>query len=329
MQHRRQDRNRHPHRRIPQPRELSAFRQPAGPRNKKAPRLQCRHRPPASRAAQRAQWIIRWPRPGSPPPAQSPRARSPPPPSPPRLFVYVDTIARHGSIRKEADALNIASSALNRRILDLKDELGTTLFERLPRGVRLTSAGELFVDYVRRTITELDAVDSHIEHLRGLVRGEVRIAAAESLAGDFLPRAIAKFNAEHPGVHFHIAVSGPEDMLAALARDEADLIIGHDLPRHPSVSILRSVPHPFCAVVARDHPLARRRSLKLRDCLAYPFAMADRSLAGRALIERALANASFCFEPALESNSIDAMKTYTRLSQAVCFQFRTGAMRDI
>ncbi|MCS6765473.1 MAG: LysR family transcriptional regulator [Candidatus Protistobacter heckmanni] len=265
-------------------------------------------------------------KPAAPRAAQAPARRKI---RPPRLFVYVNTIARHGSIRKAADALNIVSSALNRRILDLEDELGTTLFERLPRGVRLTSAGELFVDYVRRTITELDAAGSRIEHLRGLVRGEVRIAAAESLAGDFLPRAIAKFHAEHPGVHFHIAVSGPEDMLAALARDEADRIIGHDLPRHPGVRILRSVPHPFCAVVARDHPLARRRSLKLRDCLAYPVAMADRSLAGRALIERALANASFRFEPALESNSIDAMKAYARLSQAVCFQFRTGAMRDI
>jgi DNA-binding transcriptional LysR family regulator len=248
---------------------------------------------------------------------------------PPRIFVYVDMVVRQGSIRKAATALNMASSALNRRILDLEEELGASLFERLPRGVRLTSAGELFVGYVRRVITDLEMVSSRIEHLRGLVRGEVRIATAESLAGDLLPRAIALFHAAHPGVHFHITVCGPDDMLAALARDDVDLIAGHDLPKHPSVSVLASVTHPFCAVVARGHPLARRRSLKLRDCLPYPVAMADHTLAGRALIDRTLAGASFRFEPTLESNSVEAMKAYARLSQAVCFQFRTGAMRDI
>src|SRR4051812_19981729 len=73
---------------------------------------------------------------------------------PPRILTYMDAVARHGSIRKAAEALHIASSALNRRILDLEDELGTLLFERLPRGVRLSAAGELFIGYVRRSLTD-------------------------------------------------------------------------------------------------------------------------------------------------------------------------------
>src|SRR4051812_49897246 len=60
---------------------------------------------------------------------------------PPRVLSYVDAVARCGSIRKAADVLNVASSALNRQILDLESDLGSPLFERLPRGVRVTSAG--------------------------------------------------------------------------------------------------------------------------------------------------------------------------------------------
>src|SRR4051812_35299240 len=60
---------------------------------------------------------------------------------PPRVLAYVDAVARCGSIRKAAEALNVASSALNRQILDLEADLGSPLFERLPRGVRVTSAG--------------------------------------------------------------------------------------------------------------------------------------------------------------------------------------------
>ena len=109
---------------------------------------------------------------------------------PPRLLTYVDAVARHGSIRKAADALNVASSALNRQILDLELDLGSALFERLPRGVRLTAAGEVFLAYTRQAISELKAVESQVEQLRGLVRGQVGVAAVESVAGELLPSAI-------------------------------------------------------------------------------------------------------------------------------------------
>src|SRR5689334_16391347 len=84
---------------------------------------------------------------------------------PPRIFRYVDAVARYGSIRKAAEALHVVSSALNRRILDLEAELGSPLFERLPRGVRPTAAGELFLDYVRRSMRDLEVVSAQIEEL--------------------------------------------------------------------------------------------------------------------------------------------------------------------
>jgi len=248
---------------------------------------------------------------------------------PPRIFSSIDAVARHGSIRRAAEILHIASSALNRRILDLEEELGAPLFERLPRGVRLTAAGELFVGFVRRNLSDLELVGSQIEQLRGLVRGEVRVAAAESVAGDLLPRAIAEFQSKHPGVRFQVRISVPGDLVATLVSDAVDLMLTHEIPEHRDVTVLASVTHPFCAVVARDHPLAKQRSVCLRDCLVYPVALADQSLAGRRLIERALSKASFHFEPALVSNSVEAMKAYARASQAVCFQFKTGAAHDV
>lgn len=102
---------------------------------------------------------------------------------PPSIFSYLDAVAHHGSIRKAAEALHIASSALNRRILDLEADVGSPLFERLPRGVRATAAGELFLAYVRRSLKELRLVEAQIDDLRGLVHGRVRIAVAESVTG--------------------------------------------------------------------------------------------------------------------------------------------------
>jgi DNA-binding transcriptional LysR family regulator len=241
---------------------------------------------------------------------------------PPRLLTYVDAVARHGSIRKAADALNVASSALNRRILDLESDLGAALFERLPRGVRLTAAGEVFLAYTRQAISELKAVESQVEQLRGLVRGQVGIAAVESVAGELLPSVITQFQAEHPSVRFNVRIGAPEELVAALIADQVDLILTHYPPPKKHVAIVATAEQALCALMVSDHPLAGRSELRLRDCLAYPLALGDATLAGRALIEQVLAQASFDLDPRLVSNSVETMKAFARLNRGVCFQFR-------
>jgi DNA-binding transcriptional LysR family regulator len=242
---------------------------------------------------------------------------------PPRVLTYVDAVVRYGSIRKAADALNIASSALNRQILDLEADLGSPLFERLPRGVRVTSAGEAFLVYARLVISELKAVESRIEQLRGLVRGHVSVAAAESVAGELLPAAITEFQATHPYVRFHVRIGAPEELIAALVADQVDLILTHDAPRKKDVAVVAMARQALCALVVPDHPLADRDEVRLRDCLAFPLALADTSLAGRGLIEQVLANASFDLDPRLVSNSVEAMKAFAHMNRGVCFQFRS------
>lgn len=260
--------------------------------------------------------------------AEAKAPAAPRPLLPPRIFTYVDAVARHGSIRKAASTLHIVSSALNRRILDLEEELGAALFERLPRGVRPTAAGELYLAYIRRSIRDLEHVGAQIDGLKRLLRGRVRLAVAESVTGYMLPTAIAQFQALHPDVAFHVWIDGPKGLTDALATDAADLILTHDPADRPEVSVIASAHQPLCALVAQAHPLAGRSSVRLRDCVAYPIALPDGTLAARGLIDKALIRASFKLEPSLVSNSVELTKTFAKQSQAVCFQFRIAGKPD-
>lgn len=248
---------------------------------------------------------------------------------PPAIFAYVDAVARHGSIRKAADALHIASSALNRRILDLEDELGMKLFERLPRGVRATAAGELFLAYVRRSLKELRVVEAEIDALRGLIRGKVKIAVAESVTGRMLPDAIQAYQRQHPAIGFSVIVQGPKVLLAELLADNVDMILTHQAPENAEIAVLAAAPQPLCALVSPEHPLASRPVLRLRDCVEYPIALPDHTLAARILIDAALERGSVNFEPAIVSNSIETTKVFARTSQGVCFSFRIGDKPDV
>jgi DNA-binding transcriptional LysR family regulator len=210
---------------------------------------------------------------------------------------------------------------LNRQILELEMDLGSALFERLPRGMRLTAAGEMFLAYARQTISELKAVVSRIDGLRGLVRGQVNVAAVESVIGDLLPTAIAQFQTAHPNVRFNVRVGTPEGLAADLIDDQVDLILTLSLPPKKHATVVATGRQALCALMVSDHPFAGRTELRLRDCLGYPLALGDSTLAGRALIEQALARASFEFNPQLVSNSVEAMKALVCINRGICFQF--------
>ena len=87
---------------------------------------------------------------------------------------YFLAVAQHKSIREAAETVHVTSTALNRHILDLEEELGAPLFERHARGVRLTSAGETYLDYANRAQRDAEAAQSSIDELRGVKRGHRR-----------------------------------------------------------------------------------------------------------------------------------------------------------
>ncbi|MCC5809252.1 MAG: LysR family transcriptional regulator [Ectothiorhodospiraceae bacterium] len=242
-----------------------------------------------------------------------------------RYLRYVDAVARTGSIRKAAERLNVVSSAVNRRILDLEAEIGTALFERLPRGVRLTPAGELFVAYLRRALADVDRVQSEIEDLEGLRRGVVRIAAIEGLATHFLPAVIHDFQREHPKVAFSTVICGRDEVVARVKRFEADLGLVFNPAPDADLRYLAEIEQRLCAFVPEDHSLAGRRSVRLSECVEYPLAVPDRSLGGRALLDAFLSKRSLRLEPSLESNSYELMRHFVMRTGGVYFQISMGA----
>ncbi len=245
-----------------------------------------------------------------------------------RILRYVDEVARTGSIRKAADHLNVTASAVNRRIMDLEEELGAALFERRPRGVRLTAAGEVFVHYLREQDGGVERMKSQIEDLKGLRRGTVRIACSQALALDFLPREIAEFRKRHPLVAFDVKVLDHEQAMAALAAYEVDLVLVFRPPFMPSFQPLMSLEQRLVAVMSVDHPLASRRTIRLRDCAAHPVALPERSIGGRQLLDEVSARSGLTFKLAAESNSFEMLRGLVTHANLISFQIRIGTLPE-
>jgi DNA-binding transcriptional LysR family regulator len=241
-----------------------------------------------------------------------------------RILSYVDEVARTGSIRKAAERLNVTASAVNRRIADLEDELGAPLFDRRPRGVQLTAAGEVFVHYLRGNQGEVERMKSHIEDLKGLRRGTVRIACSQALALDFLPRQIAAFRKKHPLVSFEVKVVDHQWAMAALAAYEVDLVLVFRPSYMANFRPLMTVEQQIVAVMAKNHPLAAKKKLRLSDCAQYPVAMPDRSIGGRQLLDEFSARTGLTFKVAAESNSFEMLRGLVVHGGLLSFQIAIG-----
>jgi DNA-binding transcriptional LysR family regulator len=236
-----------------------------------------------------------------------------------RLLKYLDEVSRLGSIRKAAARLNVASSAINRQILALEQEIGSPIFERMPRRLRLTSTGEILIAHVRETLKGHQRVEAQIEALKGLARGEATIATMNGLAAGPLPRFLSSILDQHPRVHLRVRVLPFDGMTNALVTGEADLALTYNPPSSPGLRIVASHDLALCAVVSPRHPLTKRRPLRLADCAEFPLAVADFSMTIRPAVDLAFTHADIPLHPTIETNSIEFMKKIARSGQAITF----------
>ena len=235
------------------------------------------------------------------------------------MLRYLDEVARAGSIRKAAERLNVASSAINRQILALEQELGTPIFERLRKRLRLTATGELVIGHVRQTLREHEKVRARIEDLRGLRHGRITVATMSGLTGSILPRIIAAFCARHPRVQVVVTVLPVADIVAALSNGEVDLGLGFDLPYDPALRTVAGFECKLGAVVGPKHPLAARGSVSLGVCLGYPIILAQTGLTLRDALDNAFARSTIKVTPVLETNAIELIKRVSALDLGIGF----------
>lgn len=185
-------------------------------------------------------------------------------------LIHFDAAIRHGSIRKAAESLHVASSAMNRQILQLEFEMGVELFERLPRGIRPTAAGGVLLAYIRRWNREASLVKQEIGSLRGGIRGTIRIAAAETFTEDALPRAMTQLQAQFPHVDYTLISGDNHRITNELLAKEADIVLAYDVGSHIRAERVHSITEPIGVITAPDHPLSHRPEATLADIAQWP-----------------------------------------------------------
>ncbi len=247
----------------------------------------------------------------------------------PAVLRYADQVARSGSIQRAAKELNVAASAINRQLLQLEAELGVPLFERMPRGMQPTAAGDLIITLARRWRSEERRIIADVQQLRGLNQGHVRIAAMDSHANGFLPALVEDMARDYPGISLDVEILSTDDAVATLMGGSTDLGVVFNLTPRRDVHVLWSESLPLGCVVAPAHPLARKASVSMQEALVHPIVLQSKALMIRRYLE---AQHGWLLEASgstIETNSLQLLKMLVKSGRKIAFTSELDASAEI
>lgn len=245
-------------------------------------------------------------------------------------LAYFRTAGRLQHVTRAAEELGMSQPALSRALARLEADLGVPLFQRAGRSVRLTRYGAAFLQRVERALREIDEGRTELADLTGLKRGTVALGFLRTLGAKYVPQLVRRFNAEHPGVQFSFTPNNSATLEEQLARGELDVIFTTAPTGETRFLYQRVADQELALIVARSHPLARRRRVALRELAAEPFVTFKRSHAFRRLTDELCAAAGFVPTISFEGDDSSSLPGFVAAGFGVAIvPLESAAVKDV
>jgi DNA-binding transcriptional LysR family regulator len=221
---------------------------------------------------------------------------------------YFSATAHSRSIRAASDRLHVSPSAISRQIAKLEHELRTPIFDRRAQGMKLTPAGEVLLSKIDGVMREFSRVKSHIAALQDLQAGNVDVYCFQTAVESFVVPVLNRFHAQYPDVTFNVRMSSTDEAMEALIAGTAEISLVLNAPARNVITSLEVFRDRMVAVFSPAHPLARRKTISLRDLEGFSFALTEPSFGLRQQMDRVFARHGFRPTSFCVTNSLALVK---------------------
>ena len=204
-----------------------------------------------------------------------------------RHLRYFITVGEEQHFGRASRRLRVAQPALSRQVQDLEEEIGFKLLDRLPRGVKLSAAGELFLRDARRILQDVDEATARAARVAHGQSGTLRVGFAENASWHgVVPDSFRRFREQYPDVELLLEPAPSRQQLDAIRSGRLDAGFAHFMPQaDPELDQLAVAVHDVELAVPKRHPLTRLKALRLRHLADAPFILFPRR-ASPALYDR-------------------------------------------
>ena len=189
-------------------------------------------------------------------------------------LIRLTTIAREGKVNLAAEKLRISQPGLSRLIAKLEEQFQGQIFERVPRGVRLTPYGAYIVDRAQHLLREVDKAEEEVNAILRGDRGSLHVSAAPVWMQVIIPQVAAEFQQEFPGIELVLSARTYREGIELLSEGMSDIYCGvfmndHRLPAflaRESAAVMN-----FNVVAHERHPIHALRHPRVGDLIEYPW----------------------------------------------------------
>ena len=191
-----------------------------------------------------------------------------------QLLLLVE-LGKVASLRKAASALNMTQPTATKLIQDLEAAVGHPLFERSSRGMRATPYGEVMIRHARLMQMEIVRTREDLDSLSSGASGTLRIGAVISAVPFLLAKAVAALKREHPGLQVSIDAGTSDALVGSLLNGHLDVLLARPivLGDRNDFDYVDLIDEPLKVVGRRDHPLASRSSVTVRELGEWPWTL--------------------------------------------------------
>lgn len=226
--------------------------------------------------------------------------------------------AKHESISRAAEEMFLSQPSVSLQIKALEKELGVTLFERRGPRIALTYDGRQLWELAKPLVEGIDRIEKDFASRRETEdRGDVNIAAGGSTIQYILPPYVERFMTERPHVDVHLHNVTGKGGLERLREGAVDFAVGPMLDTPPDIVFHPLVTHEPMLITRRDHPLAKRKRIALKDVCKYPLIMPPKEQSTYRFVESVFNERSLDYEVKLEVGGYDVIKQYVRLGLGI------------
>ncbi|HUI99183.1 MAG TPA: LysR family transcriptional regulator [Usitatibacter sp.] len=223
-----------------------------------------------------------------------------------QIEIYA-AVARTRSLTRAASEVHLTQPAVSMQLKRLEETVGVALTEPAGRGIQLTDAGREFAEHVEELLERIEHLDELAARWRGVRSGRIRLGVV-STAKYFIPKLLARFLKDHPGVDFRMTIHNREQILDELRANTVDFVIMGRPPDGIDCVATAFAPNPLGVVASPEHPLARRRRIAAAELAGAQFIVREPGSGTRAAMERYFASQRLKWRTAMEMASNESIK---------------------
>ena len=223
------------------------------------------------------------------------------------LMIFL-AVAEEGSVSRGADRLCISQPAVSKQIAVLEASLRAKLFDRRPKGVRLTDAGELLLGYARRLSSLEREAEQAMSELQGLARGTLTVGASLTVGAYLMPELLADYSRRYPHIALTLEIANTEVIQGMLRDGRLDLALTEGFADDPDLDAAVFAHDELVAIAPPGHPLLVQAPIPAARLLEEPLILREPGSGTRAVLERALAERGLTVQPRMSLGSTEAVK---------------------